>query len=225
MEHRFHLVAVSSNKKTGPIPVTTSSRSTCSDHCSFKGNGCYAEHGPLRIHWDRVPTKGVDLDTHCAQLKELPRHQLYRMFQAGDFPGTGGILDFAAMRKLVSANRGKHAIAYCHYDPEIPDNAEAVRYANANGLTINLSAETLEQADRYVALGIGPVVVVLPADGTNCKTPAGHDVLVCPASVNPRMNCARCAICAVPTRRSIVGFPAHGTAKRKVEAVFWAKQA
>lgn len=225
MEHRYHLTPVSMNKKTGPIPVTTSSRSTCSDHCSFKGNGCFADYGPLKLHWDKLPERGVDLDTHCAQLRELPKHQLFRLWQAGDFPGKEGLLDQRAMHKLVSANRGKHGFGYSHYDPLLEHNATAIYYANTNGLTINLSAETLEQADRYADLGIGPVVVVLPVDGTNCKTPAGRDVLVCPAAVNDRMNCARCALCAVPTRKAIVGFPSHGSGKRKVEAIFWAKQA
>jgi hypothetical protein len=54
---RFHLTRSSGNRKTGPIPVTTSSRATCSPSCPFLLNGCYADGGgPLRLHWEKVTT-------------------------------------------------------------------------------------------------------------------------------------------------------------------------
>jgi hypothetical protein len=49
-----HLTLVSSNAKTGPIPVSTSSAVTCSDACPFKKDGCYADSGPLALHWSKV---------------------------------------------------------------------------------------------------------------------------------------------------------------------------
>jgi hypothetical protein len=56
----FHLTLKSRNVKTGPIPVSTSTRKTCPDSCPFKNNGCYAESGPLAIHWKAV-TQGKRL--------------------------------------------------------------------------------------------------------------------------------------------------------------------
>jgi len=44
---KFHIVEKSSNRKTGPIPVTTSPVETCPTSCPLKNNGCYAEGGPL----------------------------------------------------------------------------------------------------------------------------------------------------------------------------------
>jgi hypothetical protein len=225
MEHRFHFVRLSGNKKLGGLPATSSSRSTCPDNCSFKGNGCYGDSGPIHWHWRAIPNKGTDLDTHCKQIRDLPKHQMFRLWQVGDFPGQAGKLDGLAMHKLVSANRGKHGFGFTHYSPLDQDNADCIEYANNNGLTINLSAESLKEADTYAELGIGPVVVAMPEDAANCKTPGGRDVMLCPASVNPKMTCAKCGLCAVPTRKSVIGFPAHGAGKAKVNKVFWAKSA
>lgn len=54
MNHTYHFTRASGNVKTGPIPVTTTSADSCPPTCSFKGNGCYAESGPLALHWRAV---------------------------------------------------------------------------------------------------------------------------------------------------------------------------
>lgn len=223
-EHRFHLTRLSANIKLGGLPCSTTSKSTCPDNCSLKDNGCFADAGPLNIHWKKVSegSRGTDLDTFCDEIRKLPKHSLWRHNQAGDLPGNRHQIDHDSLRKIVSANKGRVGFTYTHYDPADPDNAEAIGQANANGFTINLSAETLEQADEFVARGVGPVVVLLPQDQTeNLVTPDGHTVLVCPASIGDT-TCALCALCAVATRKSIVGFPAHGSGKAKAEKVFWA---
>lgn len=217
---------MSGNAKTGLIPVSTSSSSTCPDNCSFKGDGCYADTGPLQIHWKKVSAgeRGTDLDTFCAQIRKLPKFQLWRHNQAGDLAGRDGVIDQVALHKLVSANRGRHGFTYTHYDPTNPDNARALAYANGQGFTVNLSAETLDQVDQYLALGVGPVVVTLPADARGAhKTPLGHDVITCPTYENDSVSCATCAICQKADRKTVIGFPAHGSGKKRVEAIFWAK--
>lgn len=223
-KHSYHLTRVSENMKLGGIPASTSSRSTCPDNCSLKRNGCYGDSGPISVHWTKVSNgeRGTDFDTFCAAVKTLPKHQLWRYGQVGDLPGEGMLIDKAAMRKLVAANKGRNGFGFTHYDPTIPDNAEAIRHANQNGLTINLSAETLEQVDEYKALGVGPVVTILPADVTESfKTPAGNSVIVCPATIG-NTTCAICGACQVAKRRSVIGFPAHGSGAKKAQKVFFA---
>lgn len=223
MSHTFHLTPVSGNKKVGPIPVTTSSRSTCPDICPLKANGCYPEYGPLKIHWDAVSSgqRGGSLDELCSQISKLPKGQLFRFWQAGDFPGDGEALDTDSMQALVHANRGRHGFGYSHYDPTLQHNANLIRAANDGGLTINLSANNLEHADRLVETGAGPVVTILPMDAPKTlKTPAGHHVAVCPAEYIEDMNCSRCGICAKRDRKTIIGFRAHGTGKAKAQRVF-----
>ncbi|MEG0068146.1 MAG: hypothetical protein RR740_26515, partial [Pseudomonas sp.] len=70
MEHTYHFTRVSGNAKTGPIPVTTTSADSCPPSCSFKGNGCYAESGPLALHWKAVTAgkRGGSLDELCTKI-------------------------------------------------------------------------------------------------------------------------------------------------------------
>lgn len=224
MEHRFHLVRISTNAKLGGIPASTTSRTSCPDNCSYKGNGCYGDSGPISIHWKAVDSggRGDDLETFCSKVKQLPKYQLWRHNQVGDLPGSGGLLNPEQVAKIVAANRGKKGFTFTHYDPRIPANAEVIRQANHKGLTVNVSAETLRQADEFVSLGVGPVVVALPADAKrNRLTPKGNTIKVCPASVG-NATCASCAICADADRKTIVGFPAHGSGAKKVEKIFLA---
>nr|WP_284466732.1 hypothetical protein [Diaphorobacter nitroreducens] len=88
---------------------------------------------------------------------------------------------------------------------------------------MNLSAESLRQADEYLDHGVAPVVVVLPANATNAtRTPAGRHVIVCPASTG-NTDCSNCGICQQRNRASIVGFPAHGSGAKRIEAIFFKK--
>ena len=224
-EHKYHLSRLSANKKLGGLPASTQSTSTCPHRCSLKLNGCYAEFSNLATHWRAVSegTRGVSLDEFCKQVKLLPRGQLWRFGQAGDLPGDGVTVDRGDLNKLVSANRGRSGFGFTHYDPAL--NADAIRHANANGFTVNLSAETLAEADEFAALGVGPVVVLLPQDAKdNFKTEAGNTVVVCPASLT-EATCAICGACSVATRKSIIGFPAHGPGKTKAQKVFFAVKA
>jgi hypothetical protein len=66
-----------------------------------------------------------------------------------------------------------------------PDNLAAIRAANLNGFTINLSANTLEEADTLARRKAGPVVVILPSDAAYHhveRTPEGRKVIICPES-------------------------------------------
>jgi len=122
----------------------------------------------------------------------------------------------------VAANHGRRGFGFTHYDAEIPANAAALRTANDNGFTLNLSANSLEDADRLAGLNAGPVAVVLPTGATKpLRTPQGRFVAVCPATVRDDVTCASCGICAHATRKAIIGFPAHGSGAKKAQAVFF----
>lgn len=223
MTHLYHLTRVSHNAKTGPIPVSTSSRSICPTSCPLKDNGCYAEYGPLGMHWRAVSDKGraYDLEQFCNEIRTLPKHQPWRYNQAGDLPGDGERIDTYALRQLVEANRGRRGFGYTHYSPLIPHNARAIAQANAGGFTINLSADCLDEVDELSRLKIAPVVTILPPEQT--KPSVTNDrrfIAVCPATVRDDVSCATCGICANPRCRAIIGFPAHGTGVKKAHKVF-----
>jgi hypothetical protein len=156
-------------------------------------------------------------------VKSLAADSLWRHNQAGDLPGNGNEIDAAALAELVDANRGKRGFTYTHKPvSDNAANAQAVAAANANGFTVNLSADNLQEADELAALNIGPVVVVLPVTVTGPEkitTQAGHRVVVCPATYRDDTNCKACGLCAVRDRKTIVGFPAHGAAKKKASAI------
>ena len=225
----YSITIKSRNGKIGPIPVSMTSAATCPNACPLKKSGCYADSGPLSINWRAVTngTRGTGIDEFAASVAALPANQLWRHNQAGDLPGVGDSIDNVALGQIVAANHGKRGFSYTH-KPVFGDsatasaNSAAVDAANRGGFTINLSANTLAEADTLAALSIGPVVVVLDAiEGirADTTTPDGRRVVTCPATYRDNVSCATCKLCAVRDRTTIVGFPAHGTSKKKAAAI------
>jgi hypothetical protein len=221
---RVHITMKSANAKTGPIPVSTSSADTCPGSCPFKKQGCYADSGPLALHWAKVTAgdRGMPWSEFCDVIAALPADQLWRMNQAGDLPGIGESVDPVALGQLVAANAGRRGFTYTHKHSK--DALHWVRHANDRGFTVNLSANDLQHADQLADTQAGPVVVVLPIDAPQQTiTPAGRKVITCPATYREDVSCATCQLCQ-RQRDTIIGFPAHGTGKAKVEKVFFMKQ-
>jgi len=218
---KFHLTMVSSNVKTGPIPVSTSSRETCSPICPFFDNGCYAESGPLRIHWESVThgLRGMSFPEFCNVISSFDDGQLWRLNQAGDLPHIGGVIDQGAMRLLIESNHVKKGFTYTHHDVTLGDNLTIIEECNINGFTVNLSANDLDHADQLIEYGL-PVCVVLPIDqDTNTITPKGKKVIVCPAAIRENVSCMTCQLCSIADRSVIIGFPSHGTGAKKANAI------
>lgn len=244
----YHLTPVSTNKKVGPIPVSTTSKLSCPDSCPMKGgNGCYAESGPLAIHWNKVTKgeRGMEFPAFLEEIRKFPKDQLWRFAQAGDLPGEGDAIDATKLHELAKANAGRPVIAYTHKPPE-GDNLVALRGALKLGFKVNLSADSPDEADKFLDLGL-PVALVLPEEyGRKTTkgewsesvtewrtrlntlprvTPKGRDIAVCPATFTDT-NCVSCRICSDKTRNEVVvGFPAHGVKKgtlsnaKRLEAV------
>jgi hypothetical protein len=222
---QVHITMKSSNAKTGPIPVSTTSAESCPNSCSLKGNGCYASSGPLALHWRKVTEgeRGTDWNTFCDTIAAMPEGQVWRHNQAGDLSGNGRHIDFDALRQLVQANTGKRGFTYTHYDMSDEGNRRCVEWANESGFTVNLSAESLLEADKLKALNVGPVVTLIPeTDVKTLTTQAGNHVVICPATYRDDVSCATCQLCQ-RQRDSIVAFPVHGTAKAKARKVFMLK--
>lgn len=163
--------------------------------------------------------RGGSFDELLAQIRTLPRRALWRHNQAGDLtPSAPGTIDVHLLSRLAMANRGRRGFTYTHYPPTRANRA-AIRQANQLGFAVNLSAETLAQADGYAVLEVAPVVVVLPVGTTKpTRTPSGRPVIVCPSSVG-NTDCLSCGICQQRDRSVIVGFPAHGARARHVERI------
>ncbi|QYW06546.1 hypothetical protein uav_015 [Pseudomonas phage UAVern] len=225
----YVLKEVSGNRKTGPMPVSTSNSSTCPDACPIKLKGCYAKYGPTGLAWRNVDSgkaKGaVEWPQFIRQVKALSRGVLWRHNQAGDLNGDGVMIDGPKMRDLIIANRGKRGFTYTHYDVlsgtiESFTNGLLIQDANAKGFTVNLSGNNIAHADELREMDIAPVVCIMPRDAAKVTiTPAGNKVVICPAENSDKVNCVKCGICADANRDYIIGFRAHGTAAKTVEVI------
>jgi len=178
---------------------------------------CYADSGPLALHWNAVSAgnRGTDWQTFCNTITALPDSQLWRHNQAGDLPQVNGTVDAIKLGQLVAANQGKRGFTYSHHRDS--ESLQWIKHANDWGFTVNLSANDLADADALAATDCGPVVVVLPSTQTaNTVTPSGRPVVICPATQRDNVSCATCQLCQ-RQRKTIVGFPAHGTRYRKID--------
>jgi hypothetical protein len=229
--HSFQFTRASSNVKTGPIPVTMTSAESCPTDCAFKGNGCYAETGPIGWQWKalsgatvdsfyksgKAMIKAIGIQELARKIKALPAGQLWRHNQAGDLPGIGLNIDPDALRAIVAANRGKKGFTYTH-KPAMGKNLELIRESNAAGFTINVSANSAKHAAAIKRANPDlPVVCVLPIEAESSRVieEDGIKILVCPATrPDSAITCAACGLCQKQTRASVVGFPAHGARKK-----------
>ena len=216
-----HLTNVSGNRKVGPIKVTTSDKESCPSECGIKAE-CYAGGGPLAIHWNKVREgeRGDNWDGFVNRVKRFRKNELWRHNQAGDLPpNADGKLDADKCEALADAASHTDGWTYTHYDPTDAHNNSVIKGMNEiGGLVVNLSADTMEQADTYHELGIAPVTVVLPEDAPNKgnKTPNGLPILVCPAQIADEIACDTCKVCQKRDRKCIVGFKAHGSRRKKL---------
>ena len=215
---KFQFIASSSNKKTGPMPTTYTSRDSCPPSCPHYLTSCYAEAGfHTRMIWNKVPDRGLDLAGLVEKIKALPTGQIWRANVAGDLPGEGETVDAYALGQIVKANRGRRGFTYTH--KKNPEALAWAKHATAWGFTVNISADDAGEADRYAAQGL-PTVCIVPMDTPkHTTTPEGRPVLVCPAQTVDYMTCAHCQLCQKADRRQIIGFRAHGTRAKQAERI------
>jgi hypothetical protein len=155
-----------------------------------------------------------------AQIAALPMGQLWRAWQAGDMPHNAGKISRTFLRALIDANHGKRGFTYSHHSLTTGENLSLLKMANRQGLTVNISTESEEQADAAVSAGL-PAVVVVPSNEsrTTWHTSGGNVVLICPAQRSDTKTCADCGLCQTRGKRVIIGFLAHGSRSAKVDAV------
>ncbi len=208
----------SGNRKLGGIPSSISERASCPPSCSLYDAGCYADYGHLGHHWRQTTETGLSWTAFLDAVRSLPEGQLWRHNEAGDLAGTKNRLDIRRLNDLVEANRGRRGFTFTHRTTR--RNYNVLREANRSGFTINLSADSLEEADTLCGSAGSPVVVLLSHDApsTGIRTPAGRRVVVCPAQTH-EISCATCQLCAKAHRKAIVGFRAHGQFRQQIGAL------
>jgi len=216
----FHFSPKGSNRKLGKMPVSTSSKDTCPPACPHYNSGCYGRFGPLAIHWGKVSAgeRGCSWKEFLDSVRAVPAGAVWRHNQAGDLAGKGNKIDLRKIKELTAANKGRNGYTYTH-KPLNKHNIRGIKHANKHGFTINVSATGLKEADKLKALDCGPVATTVLSTATkNCTTPAGNKIVICPA-ISRGLKCEECRLCANPNRKAIIGFPAHGTGAKKVDAI------
>jgi len=217
MDYTVHVTPKSTNKKTGPIPVTTTERSTCPPSCSWYDKGCYAKYGPLALHWNKVSdgSRGGNWAKFIEWVSELPEGTLWRHNQAGDLPGTEEALDSEKALELSLAAKGTMGFTYTHKDYK--KNYDVIQSMNTNGFTVNTSCDTLDDAVESYSLNL-PTTVLIPEAYEGQSKFNYKDVVItrCPAEYLDK-TCKTCMLCARRFRASVVGFTPHGTGKKHVK--------
>ncbi len=222
---RFSFTLRSSNRKTGPIPVTRTDRTSCPATCPFKGNGCYAATGPEAIHWGKLDREGLSFEQLLEAIRTLPDRQLWRHNSAGDLPNPATVAGRRLIKQLAMANLGKRGFTYSHHRLTAKV-AAFFKAITAWGFTINASTESETAADAAVAHGVRTVMAV-PSTETRrfWRSAGGNRVVVCPAVTYPgKVTCATCQLCYGRDSQVIIAFPAHGTHKRKADSAIAAAQ-
>lgn len=219
----YHFTPKSSNAKTGPIAVTTTSSNSCPATCPFNnGGGCYAASGPLALHWRAVSKgeRGGDLSylVDAVSRAKLPAGSLVRLNQAGDLPHNGGTINFEVLRQLQAIFGRLRPFTYTHHK-QTRQNLLSVQWANMAGMTVNLSCDSEAQASLRHREGF-PSVCVVRSDDQRRSWQDDHGVRfqTCPAQLKDGVTCQTCQLCTRADRACVVAFRAHGTGKRKINA-------
>ena len=213
-----HVVAVSGNAKTGPMPVTYRPESTCPRTCPFLpksegGNGgCYGTGRIFGIA--RKYSATLSHDDAVKKLMRAPRGAKYlRDRVVGDLVAADGSFDMFHVLSIATIAKevGLRPFGYTHAWP-IMTRAQA-DMARAAGYTLNASCETEEDVRRATDLGMPTVIT--GDHWEEGSIVAGRRIVTCPAQTRDDTDCARCGLCAKPDRACTVRFEVHGTARKQ----------
>ena len=210
----------SSNAQLGAIPASTTEPKSCPSTCPLK-EVCYAKFHFQGANWRKVSETGLLWSEFLSKVRKIARGQIWRHNVSGDLPADAeGNINLEDLRALLVANRGRKGYTYTHHLLN-DHNLEIIKEANSKGFTISASCESVDVADSVMTEHGIPAVAVINSEESRrfFTTTNGRKVVVCPAKIHDNVNCATCGICSNPDRTFIVAFPAHGTAKKKTDAI------
>ena len=241
------LLPTSSNKKTGDIMQSYSSRSTCPKSCVFKNNGCYADGYHTRMVWDRCEDRNDAryvingehlklglLEGAFNKLRKNPTRDsiLFRHNVAGDIAIEGtSLIDANRVDAIAGAIEGANKVVgeiikgytftHCTLDLHASD---IIHDAAHKGFLINASCETVEEVKYAKALGINAVIASVDPKETEKELKAmGLYGAQCPAQIKEGMDCNHCQLCA-KNRKAVIIFAVHGNASKKAAKVIMLKK-
>jgi hypothetical protein len=230
MDLNYSFVAVSANSKTGGIAVTSTSSDSCPTACPFiktvivdavkkQLNGCYADYSYTGIQWRKLDVIGLDYAQLLSNIRHMDKFAKLRLNVMGDLPHKEQTILVDLFNQLVDiiVKRQLKTILYTHHDLSIESNLIALQSAFKQGLHVNASCESIEQAKTALDNGIN-AVLVMPLNSPKVQKIDDVKVVQCPNEYNEKIQCINCMLCAKDRtqNRVIIGFTAHGTGKTKV---------
>ena len=241
------LLPTSSNKKTGDVIQSYSSRVTCPDSCKFKKNGCYADGYHTARQWDRCDNpedaRYIISGEHLAiglkaavfdKLRKDPTRNkiLFRHNIAGDIAIEGtSIIDANRVDVIAKAiedtNKtvGNVLQGYTYTHCQVDLNAsDIIHDAASKGFLINASCETVHEVKHAKSFDINAVIASIDPKETAMELKAmGLHGVQCPAQTKDGVSCDSCRLCA-RNRDVVVIFGVHGTASKKAAKVIMLKK-
>ena len=226
----YSFTPVSQNSKTGAIAVTSTSSDSCPDSCPFvkttlidsikkQLNGCYADYSFTGIQWRALDKHGIDFAQMLSNIRHLDKFAKLRLNVMGDLPHKEQTILVDLFNQLIDVivKRQLKTILYSHHDLTIESNLIAFQSAFKQGLHVNASCESVEQAKTALDNGIN-AVLVMPLNSPKHQRIDDVRIVQCPNEYNEKIQCINCMLCAKDRtqNRVIVGFTAHGTGKTKV---------
>lgn len=225
----------SSNKKTGDIMQSYSSRSTCPKSCVFKNNGCYAEgcyaegcHAEgcyTKMVWDRCEDKNdaryvINGEHLKIGLLEGAFNKLRKNQTAGGIAiEDTSLIDANRVDAIAGAIEGANKVVgeiikgytftHCMIDLHASD---IIHDAAHKGFLINASCETVEEVKHAKALGINAVIASVDPKETEKELKAVG--LYGAQQVKEGMDCNCCQLCT-KNRKVVIIFGIHGAHKGK----------
>lgn len=218
-----HAVDRYSGRKLGIASATYASQRSCPSSCPLRGQGCYAEQGPLGIHTRRLnasdPSADPDTIAHveAEKIREIVsgRYDL-RLHVVGDATTESGASILAeASGKVLRKKR--RAWTYTHA-------WEMVDRASWGGVSVLASAETAEQVEDAHEKGYATALIVPEFQERKLYRADGLSLLPCPnQAISKNITCSDCNLCKDDRRLHAKGitiaFEAHGSRKNTVKRI------
>jgi hypothetical protein len=186
-------VALSRNKKTGPVAATYAAQSSCPQSCPMLGAGCYAERGRVALVHRRFGTaKPVEVARAEAEsirsLRPLPGLPL-RLHVVGDCPDDESAQIVSAAAASYERSGGGRAWTYSHA-------WRSVARASWGRVSVLASLHSADEGRDAIGRGYAPALVVEAFPGGHSSwIEAGIRWIACPEQRTGRRDCASCRLC------------------------------
>lgn len=167
-----------------------------------------------RIHGNAITRedRGVSPEQFIKQVAALPPGSLFRHNVGGDLWNQLGRIDRTLLKRLTGAVQHlSRAWTYTHLRPNSL-NQVAIRQANRDGFTVNISTENLDDAVKYFRRGY-PVTCIV-TDMPTRFTHQGVTFVRCQNQCDDgQTQCAGCGngepMCAKADRNYVIAFEKH----------------